>query len=276
VAVRFAVVDEDRPVLDLHDAGIGDSHSEDIGGEVFKARFAGTYGLRIDIPIDLPDLRGDLFEEAGFSHRIAELGLEDDGESFDGEIEVDSGGVPETIGGGEGAAGDDVMDMGVIVEGSSPGVKDTEESWEITADIVFIEGEFFDGLRGSFKQGRIGDLLVLTDEAAQTLRDGKGEQEMVTGELPFHLFFKPLPALLVLAGGTMTVSAGAIESVELATFFALIDSHPIGLGAAGDDGIDDFTVDRRHGLGIAFEVLGTKGSEDLIDGCHGLAPPSPD
>ena len=29
-------------------------------------------------------------------------------------------------------------------------------------------------------------------------------------------------------------------------------------------------------LGIAFQVLGAEGSEDLIDGGHGLGPPSPD
>jgi hypothetical protein len=45
---------------------------------------------------------------------ITELGFEDDGESFDGEIEIDSGGIPAAIGSGESAAGDDVMDMGVI------------------------------------------------------------------------------------------------------------------------------------------------------------------
>jgi hypothetical protein len=32
----------------------------------------------------------------------------------------------------------------------------------------------------------------------------------------------------------------------------------------------------RHDLGVAFEVLGAKGSEDLIDCGHGPAPPSPD
>jgi hypothetical protein len=30
--------------------------------------------------------------------------------------------------------------------------------------------------------------LVLANESAQTFRDGKGEQEMMAGELPFHLF----------------------------------------------------------------------------------------
>ena len=84
--------------------------------------------------------------------------------------------------------------------------------------------------------------MVLTDEAAQVLRDGKGEQEMVAGELPFHLFVQPLPALLVLTGRAMAISTGAMDAMELATLLALIEGDPTSLGATGDDGIDDFAV----------------------------------
>lgn len=50
--------------------------------------------------------------------------------------------MPEAIGGGEGAAGDDVMDMGVILQGTTPCVKDAEESRDISADEMFILGKF--------------------------------------------------------------------------------------------------------------------------------------
>jgi len=46
--------------------------------------------LGVDVPIDLPDLRGDLIEETGMLHFISELGFKDHGERFYGEIEVDS------------------------------------------------------------------------------------------------------------------------------------------------------------------------------------------
>ncbi len=144
--------------------------------------------MGIDVPVDLPDFRGDLIEETGLFHFIAELGFEDDGESSDGEIEIDPGGVPEAIGGAEGAAWDDVMDMGVILEGPSPGVKDSKESREICADVMFIQGKFLHSFGGSLEQDRVSHPLVLTNESAQILRDGKSEQEMVTGELTFHLF----------------------------------------------------------------------------------------
>lgn len=276
MAVRFAIANENRPVLDLQDTGIGDSHSEDVRGKVLQACFAGTHELGIDIPVALPDIGGDLIEEAGFFHSIAELSFEDDRESPDGEIEIGSGGVPEAIGGGEGAAGGDVMDMGVILEGTSPGVKDAEEPREICADKLFIRDQFLHSFGGGLEQGRVRYSLVLTNESAQIFRDGKSEQEMVTGELPLDLFLQPLPGLMVLTSGAMAISAGAIDPMELATLLALINGDPADFSATADDGINDFTVYFRHEMGIAFQVLRAEGSEDFIDCGHGLGPPSPD
>jgi hypothetical protein len=150
--------------------------------------------------------------------------------------------VPEAIGGREGAARDDVMEMGVKLEGSSPGVKDAEESREISADVVLIWSEFLDGVGGGFEQGRISHPLVLTDEAAEVVRDGESKQEMVTGELPFQLLFEPLLGLMVLTGRAMAIPTGAKDPMELAAAFALIKGDTTEFGATGDDGIHDFAV----------------------------------
>ena len=66
-----------------------DCHLEDIRGEVFEAGFGGTYRLGIDVPIDLPDFRGNLIEESGIFHGATKLGLEDFGEGSDREIKID-------------------------------------------------------------------------------------------------------------------------------------------------------------------------------------------
>ena len=89
VTMGFGVVEEDGVVFHLDDAVIGDSHLEDIRGEVFQACLTGTDGLRVDIPVDLPDLRRDLIEETGFFHGLFELGLIDFGKGSDGEIKID-------------------------------------------------------------------------------------------------------------------------------------------------------------------------------------------
>jgi len=118
--------------------------------------------------------------------------------------------------------------------------------------------------------------LVLSDETAQILRDGESEQEMVARELAFYPLLQPLPGLMMLTSGAMTVPAGAIDPMGLATTFTLIKSETTGFGATVDDGVNDFAVRFRHDLGIALQVLGAEGSEDLIDCGHGPAPPSPD
>ncbi len=143
--------------------------------------------MGVDVPIDLPKVRGNLLEKASLFHFIAELGFKDDGEGSDGEIEIDSGGVPEAIRGGKGAAGNKVMEMGVILQGTSPCVEDAKEAREITADVVFVEGEFFDGLGGCLEEARVSHPLVFANEATQIFRDGKGEEEMMTGELALDL-----------------------------------------------------------------------------------------
>ena len=95
--MRFFIADEDGAVLDFEDAVIGDGDFKDIGGEVFEG-LAGRDGLGVDIPVDLPDFGWDLIEPMGLFHLIAELGREDFRESFDGEKEIDSGGMPRAIG----------------------------------------------------------------------------------------------------------------------------------------------------------------------------------
>ena len=87
--MRFPVANEDSTVLDFQNSRVGDGDFEDVGGKVFEACFAGTHGLGIDVPVDLPDFRGDLIEETGLFHLIAKLRFEDLGKSSDGEIEID-------------------------------------------------------------------------------------------------------------------------------------------------------------------------------------------
>jgi len=134
------------------------------------------------------------------------------------------------------------MNVGVKLEGAAPGMKDAEETGEIPTDVMFIRGDFFNSLGGGLEQGRVSHPLVFSNEAAQILRDGKGEQEMVTGELPLHLLFEPLPGFMVLTGRAMTITTGAMDPMELAALLTLIQGDPADFGTTSDDGIDDLAV----------------------------------
>jgi hypothetical protein len=276
VTVRFAVANEDRTVLDFQDAGVGEGDFEDVRGEVLQRSMTGRNGLGIDIPIDLPDLRWDLLEQAGSFHFIAELSFENLGESFNREIEVGSGGKPAALGRGKSAAWDDIMDVRMILQGTSPGVKDTEEARQIGADVLSIRGKLFHGLGGSLKQGRVSPSLILSDKGAQLFRDRKRDQEVRTGELALKVFFKPLTGLMVLASRAVAIATGAIDLMRIATGLALIQRQATGFGAAVDDGIDGFEVGFRHPVGVALKVLRSEGAKDLIDGVHDPVPPSRD
>jgi len=99
---------------------------------------------------------------------------------------------------------------------------------------------------------------------------------VVARELAFQLSRQPLSALEVLTGGAMSVSAGAIEPMELAAGVTLVEGNSQSLGAAGEDSMNDLAVCLRDSLGETFEVFGAEISEDLINCGHGPSPPLPD
>ena len=154
--MRFAIANKDRAVLDLEDTRIGDSHSEDVGGKVLEACFTGADGLGIDIPVDLPDLRGDLIEETGFSHCIAELGLEDLRESSDGEIEIDPWRDARGHRWWRGRRRGRCNGYGGETRGCDPRCEGRRRTREICADELFIGGQFLDRFGGSLEQGGVG------------------------------------------------------------------------------------------------------------------------
>ena len=44
------------------------------------------------------------------------------------------------------------MDMGMILQGASPGMQNAEETGKVSADVLLIQGQFFDGIGGSLEQ----------------------------------------------------------------------------------------------------------------------------
>jgi len=62
-----------------------------------------------------------------------------------------------------------------------------EEAGEISADVLGVFGEFFDGLGRSLEQSGVSDTLVLAHERAQLFGDGEGDQEVMAGELALDL-----------------------------------------------------------------------------------------
>ena len=164
----------------------------------------------------------------------------------------------------------------MILKSSTPSVQDAEETGEVGADVLLIEGEFFEGVGGSLEQSGVRHALILPHEGAQRFWDRKGNEEVVSRELALDLFLQPLLRLMVLAGWTMTIATGAKELASLSAAFALVEGDPAGLGTTGHDGIDDFLVSPGHRVGVTLKVFGSEGGKDFMDGGHGRVPPSRD
>jgi hypothetical protein len=148
-----------------------------------------------------------------------------------------------------------------------------EEAGEVGADMLGIFGEFFDCLGRSLEQSGVAKALVLADERAQLLWDGKRDQKVMTRQSTFDLFLQPLLGFVVLAGGAMAIATGDKELLGFSTTLALIESNAAGLSPTRYDRIEDFAMGLGHGSGVALEILGAEGGKDFTDGGHDRVPP---
>ena len=114
---------------------------------------------------------------------------------------------------------------------------------------------------------------MAADEGSEWFGDGKGEHEMVAGQLPVPLSFQPLLSFVVLAAGTVAVAARAGHAVKLTALLTSVNDGTVGFGSALADGVDNLFVLDGHGLPVAVEVLGAVGTEDVIDAAHVINPP---
>ena len=162
----------------------------------------------------------------------------------------------------------------MILQGSSPGVQDAEEAWEIGTEVFSIKGKFFDRIRRRLEQSGVTGALVLAHERTQLFWDGKRDEEVVTRQLALDLFSQPLLGLIVLAGGTVAIAAGAKELARLSAALTLVERDTAGLRTTGREGIDDVAVSLGYGASVTLEILGCEGGEDFMDGGHDRVPPS--
>ena len=81
-------------IVDVNDAIVGYGDFEDIRGKILDASFTAADCLAIDIEASIPNLCRDLGIKMVLFHRIPELGLEDEGNGFDRQIEIDPRWMP--------------------------------------------------------------------------------------------------------------------------------------------------------------------------------------
>jgi hypothetical protein len=111
-AVSLFVTGGDLAVLEGQEAVVGEGHGVDRRGEIFQGVLPVSGLFTMNHPVFVPGWRGNLIEEAGFFQQVAELGAEEEGESFHRDEESFTGRQPLAVVWGEAPAGNDLMDVG--------------------------------------------------------------------------------------------------------------------------------------------------------------------
>jgi hypothetical protein len=151
-------------------------------------------------------------------------------------------------------------------------VQDPEEARHIPADVPGVDGQGLDRPRRGREQRSVADLLMPTQEGAQRLGHGEGEDEVLAGQLTRPVPLQPRMALTLLTARTVPVAAGARDHVPLPAPVAHIQGRPRGLGMAAGDRGDHLLVGPGHGRPEPIEVGRPVRVKELLEEAHGYRP----
>jgi hypothetical protein len=270
---HFPVGERHGTIREADETVVGDGHLEDIRGEVRKGGVAVVVGLTVDIPGDGPDLRVDVLQQASLAYLFLEKRTVNGGERFDRDEEVGSGRTPCGAVPGEAPARDDVVDVRVVLELSTPGMQDTSKSWEVGPDETLVFRQPFEGRGRRLKQGLVRETLMRANERSEGLRDGEGEQEVWSRQLFVQVVLEPLLGFMLLTLRAVAVATGMMDAMVPPTVWALIEAVAVVPTLAVLDGTDDLAVGGGE-MGKAVEVLRGKSVEDLAEVGHDRGLPS--
>lgn len=118
------VAEGDAVVFEGFDAVVGQRDAMDVAGEILGGVLAAARELKVDVPGLVEERRIDLIEQTRPVKGVADLGAEDGGESVSREKEAAVGRLaPSFAVFGQSARRDEEVDVGVVGEVASPGVK---------------------------------------------------------------------------------------------------------------------------------------------------------
>jgi hypothetical protein len=132
-------------VFESEEAVVADRHTKDVRRERLEGLRASANRLTMDNPVLFPDRRGDKVKHGGPAQRITPFGTIQDGKRLDRDQEGMPGWEPLTAIGRKPARGHQIVYMGIVVQGASPGVQDPDHA-DRSADKPWIQGEVLEGL----------------------------------------------------------------------------------------------------------------------------------
>ena len=210
---------------------------------------------RLAVSVELEFAGGVESEQPG-----AELALEHAGDGVHGEEPAGLFGTGPGVLGGEAAASDQAMEVGMVHEVLAPGVEDGGEA-QLGLEALLAELE--ERGAGALKEQAVERGLVLEDERAQGGREGEDPVEIADGQERAPLLVEPLTAALVLAGRAMAVATAVGPPMSAVTLLAL-PHRPAQLSGA-TLGQTTQHLEVVSGQGLAVEVFGQEYLQHLGD-----------
>ena len=190
----------------------------------------------------------------------AELGPEHVAHRVDGEEPAGLFGTGPGALGGEAAAGDQAMEVGMVHEVLPPGVEDGRQT-QLGLEAFLAELE--EGGAGALKEQAVERGWVLEDERAQAGREGEDPVEVADGQQSAPLLLQPEAAALVLAGRAVAVAAAVGPPMGAVTLLAL--PHRPAQCAGATLGQTAQHLEVMSGQSVTVEVFGQEYLEDLGD-----------
>ena len=250
-------------VVGLQQAMVGECDAMGVSGEVGEDALRACEGsLAVDDPVLLEESIDERLESTRISARgvggwqsqlssaisaleVREvLGSKDAGESSDRREEAAARGDPGVAFKGETSARDDAVEMGVVGEGLTPGVQESEAA-AASAEMGGIGGERTQGFPGAAKEQIVEASGVPEQEDVELFGDCEDEVKVPDREQLRAAGFEPSRRGDALALRAVTIAAGVIYVVRLPAGGTEKDLPAQHFGAAA--------FNRQHRLTMAWQ-----------------------
>jgi len=215
----------DAIVLKANEAMVGDGYAMGIAGQVVENMFGAAEGwLGVDDPVLLEQLPEKVAEAAGsremqlramklqlvlreeLLQSSDELTAEYSAQCVDGQEEAWRGIDPSGTVESQAAGGNDVVNMGMMLEVLSPGVEHAEEPY-VGSEVPGIAGQFEHRRSAGAVEQIIEQPLVLEDKSGELVRQREDDVKVRSGQQFSRAHRQPFCARVPLALGAMPIAA---------------------------------------------------------------------
>jgi hypothetical protein len=167
----------------------------------------------------------------------------------------------------ESAAGNQAVNVGVVLQGPGPGVQNSQDA-DLSADIARVPGQLLEGLGCRTHKDGIEEVLVLANHASQGLWQGKDDVEVGYGEQLLRTLCQPDFEVLSMTLGAVAIAARVIGVALVATAVTLVEVTAELSGATGDQSPDHALMPLGHGGSMRIQIGRPVSAQDVGDLQH--------